>query len=266
MGKEFEGRRTTSPEKSQDKMPHGPDNRYFPWEYMHHGNSWECVPVLDEAGEETGNYEWLPVVKPFHWHPGVNGVKNGPKGSDSPDPDQARGKMAREGWHFIPWDAFPGGYIVEYDGQRGTVYADVWMAPYVHGHGPRAVVNWEREGPDCPAIAEDGISFNAWRRSLVTSGLVPEITRLAMARRIKIQENRLDRRIMQAANMPSARVQEKAAQAEEVLQAMKASAPEPVTRPQGRRRAGSAPAPNPAPSKGAGKSKKKTQASDEVAP
>ena len=195
----FEGKQTQEPKQSKELLPHGPDNVYFTWEYIHSPKSWEIVPVMDkETGEQAKDpngkniYEWLPVLKPFFHQPGLNGVKTGKKGTNKPDIRVALVKLQEEGWVRIPWESFPGGYIVEYEGMRGIVYGSVFAIPTVVGEGPRAVLQWDYDSPNSVAAKKD-VTYNDFRRSLVEKGVIPEITRSAIRWRLDLAKNRAKR-------------------------------------------------------------------------
>jgi hypothetical protein len=208
----FGGRQTSEPKGAIDKLPHGADNSYFPFEFVSHPNSWEVCPIVDDNGTPkigpvpTGEinedgapvtemaplYEWLPRLKKFFHMPGVNGVGTGKRGTNKPNLDRAILKLAKEGWTRIPWDAFPDGYIVEFDGARGTIYASVFMYPEVVGSGDRATLTWDWQHPKSIA-AKKAITYNDFRRSLVVRGTVPPLTRRTRNAVTDVAKNRAKR-------------------------------------------------------------------------
>jgi hypothetical protein len=96
----------------------------------------------------------------------------------------------------IPFDSYPGGYLVEYAtghaGQKAVVYADVWTEiqtiPGKGGKQTKHVFN----GANCPAHT-DGIPFDQWRASLVTRGIVEPPSQIAMDAAIGLQSARASR-------------------------------------------------------------------------
>ena len=202
---DFQGRQTTEPKAAQTLLPHGADNSYFAWEFVSHPNSWEVCAILNDDGrqktkevEEDGKtvralmFEWLPVLKKWFHMPGVNGVGTGRKGTKRPNLDRAILKLAKEGWTRVPWNAFPGGYIVEFDGQRGVIYASVFMYPSVVGDGDKATLQWDWDHPESVA-SKKAIGYNDFRRSLVTRGIIPTLTRRTRKRVVDVAKNRAKR-------------------------------------------------------------------------
>ena len=133
---------------------------------------------------------WLPILKTFQLKPGIHGVQMAPKGSKKPRTTNAIAFAKEEmGIEFVPWDAYPGGYLVEYEGMRGTVYADVWTEIALVKQGRRRTT-YHSFGPEgCPA-ASDGVSWNAWRQSLLKDDILAAPDRAGVRFAIKIQTAR----------------------------------------------------------------------------
>lgn len=199
----FNGRRAGQTAIRDDRMPHGPDLSYHPFTFMHHTNDqggWTLGKVKDAAGrpvlDENGNESWtvLPVLKPFYHRPGVAGVRTGARGSGRADIAVAMTRHLERGWVFLPWDAFPGGYVVEYEGVRGPVFLDVFTEPHrMNRSKPITICSYDT--PGCPAQEEEGISWDQWRASLVESGAIPGPSVHAIDRLIRVQTHRSERLI-----------------------------------------------------------------------
>lgn len=218
MAKQFQGTRTAKPQRISELMPHGPDNKYFPYYFVHPEHGWECKPhptwkapktppTLKGLDQETIDgaaawkvrpdhpWVWLPVLKTFQLKPGVHGVRMAPKGGRVPRTSQAIA-FAKEdmGVEFVPWEAYPDGYLVEYEGDRGIVYADVWTEISLVKKGQRRSTYHSFGTEGCPAI-KDGVPWDAWRLSLLTKGVLREPDRVGMRQALKIQSARAMRHI-----------------------------------------------------------------------
>lgn len=187
-------------------MPHGPDLRYYPFTYMHHTGDhggWSLGTVKDEHGrvavDDDGNEKWtlLPVLKPFMHRPGVAGVRTGARGTGRADIAVAMVKHREQGWVFLDWDTFPGGYVVEWEGVRGPVFLDVFTEPR-EVRRSKPVTLCEYNTPGCPAQVEESITWDQWRLSLVTEGHIPGPSSFAVERLIRLQGNRAERLIRDA--------------------------------------------------------------------
>jgi hypothetical protein len=117
--------------------------------FMHNPNGWEMLET------EEGGYEWLPRLKRFTLTPGVNGIAQDRRGGV--DYRNAKSRFEQRGWTFIMPEDVPGGYMVEYEGRWGKVYADKWSHPRPLGAGDNAKILWDH----------DAEGFNDFRRSLV---------------------------------------------------------------------------------------------------
>lgn len=200
----FEATRTEPGTEIDQRVPHHADNMYFAWLFMHSPEQgWEFCPLLDDKGkrvESNGAVVWevLPSLRRFKIKPGVRGVQTGKAQGDGPIWTGAKARLEGDGWLFIPHNAIaaakgkrgivafgakvPGGYLVRYDGKRGTIYADAWSRPV---SVPGGKIVWEY----------DQAGFNAFRRDLVKRGIIPAPTERAINVLIRRQEHRARRRI-----------------------------------------------------------------------
>lgn len=181
-----------------------------PFLFMHHPNQWECMVLDVEKGEAvpdratavpaedgtlTGDYVlWAPVLSVFSIDPGVGGVRAGPGGHLS-----ARASREAEGWRFVPpdadvWVSGPGGLELTqgYLRRRRTmggkwVHSDVWARPVVLGVGTQASVDWRTE--------YDVQGRDATRELWLSQGLLHALSPAAAAQRIKLQRQRVQRRV-----------------------------------------------------------------------
>lgn len=115
---------------------------------MHHPENWEIVET------PTGEYEWLPRLKPLYLQAGINGVRSVRGGGV--DDSAARLSYRDRGWTIIPRDL---GYVTKYPTARGQSSYLTWDTPHLMGR--KIVVRHDAEG------------YNTFRRSLVESGVIP---------------------------------------------------------------------------------------------
>jgi hypothetical protein len=167
---------------------------------MHNAYGWEMI-------ETDGEFEWLPLIKKFALRPGVNGVKQTRKGVDYLN---SKVTFEQNGWTFIMPEDVDGGYLVEYEGRWGKVYADKWSTPRSLGPGQNAKIIWDH----------DREAWNDFRRSLVPKLGPPDPSIIDM--KVTLQGKRARRRERET-HIPSvaADVKKQAAK----LDAMKASKP-----------------------------------------
>lgn len=181
-------------------VPHHTDNMYHPFMFMHHaGTAWECAVMLDKDGKRVEVngvpvYEILPSLRKFKIRPGVHGIRQGKHDGDGADWLGTRTRRESEGWVFIAPNALsgsvqafgepvPGGYVVQYNGQRGTIYADAWSAPVMRPGAKK--ITW---------IA-DNTGFAMFRRALIKQAIIAPPDRMVVDALIRVQEQRAGRRI-----------------------------------------------------------------------
>lgn len=145
MSKTFQSSPVTQT-KGTDLLNARPTPQFF---FMHNPNGWELVAT------EDGGFEWLPRLKRFSLTPGVNGIRQDRRGGV--DYGSTKASFERRGWTFIMPEDVPGGYMVEFEGRWGKVYADKWTHPRALGVGASAKIIWDR----------DDEAYNDFRRSLM---------------------------------------------------------------------------------------------------
>jgi hypothetical protein len=118
----------------------------------HHPERWDLAETLD------GGYELLPILTPFYLVPGLNGVRG--RAGGGVDYAETKGVYQDRGWIFLPTNVIEGGYLREFQAERGKVYADRWTTPRSLG-GTRRIV-WEK----------DTEGYNSFRRGLVEDGTI----------------------------------------------------------------------------------------------
>lgn len=201
-GKRTQGEGT----QRSDKLPHGPDNLYYPFLFKHQSialGGWEVAPVLDDRGRPLLNpdgdtaYCLIPRLHRFKIIPGIQGVQQGKNEEDGPDFTMAKGTQEQEGWQFLPVNVLPGfpafgekdpeggGYLSEYPAKRGTAYADVWTRPSVTGTGKKAKTKW----------SADEVGFQRFRMALVEHGIIALPDQEVIDTLIRMQEDRIHRNL-----------------------------------------------------------------------
>lgn len=148
MAKKFEATAIT-PRSKGDLLPTPPNDQFL---LTHHPERWQLVET------DEGGYEMLPILTKFLLRPGLNGVRARPSGGI--DYSETRGIYQDRGWIFLPTDIIKGGYLREYQGRGGKVYADRWTTPRSLGGGSRVVWDIDHKG------------YNAFRRGLVEDGTI----------------------------------------------------------------------------------------------
>lgn len=163
-----------------------PTRRTPPFFYIHHPGDWEFC-----------GGEWLPRVKRWSLHTGVNGIQSGKRGYL-----QAKTNLEADGWIVIGHDVpvcyhdedgelvDDTGYLCSLLGRGGQVHTDVWHKPSVIGMGRTASVDW-KEGYD-----REG--FNLWRKKLLEVGIIPAANPAALSQLVRVQERRTRRHAKQA--------------------------------------------------------------------
>ena len=200
---------------SDSRLPGRPRPRFV---FAHHPDSWEFV-----------NGEWLPRLKSIPLVPGVNGCRPGPNGHL-----QVIARLQSDRFTVLDEDmeirvtdpetgeiVTDSGYMVEWEGQKGAHYSDAWCSPMLYGAGNRLQIDWSTE--------YDRAGFDAWRSWLVESGAIKRPTTAAMARLIKIQEKRANRRIGESHD-GNPHVQAHVKREQDKLSDMKKAAPQPKKR------------------------------------
>ena len=195
MSKQFEGRAVT-PQTGGDRLYVRSTPQFI---YMHHPNQWDLLATAD-------GYELLPKLTKFQILPGLNGVKMRPGGGV--DYALAKSNYKEVGWLFVENDAIEGGYLREFDGVGGRVYQDRWTTPRRLGSGARSRVIWD--------IDLDG--YNAFRRGLVDSGVIPNPDPAALDFKIALLEKRSSRKLK---NSHVPKVAKEIAEVEEKIAAVK---------------------------------------------
>ena len=148
MAKKFEATAIT-PRSKGDLLPTPPNDQFL---LTHHPERWQLVET------DEGGYEMLPILTKILLRPGLNGVRARPSGGI--DYSETRGIYQDRGWIFLPTDIIKGGYLREYQGRGGKVYADRWTTPRSLGGGSRVVWDIDHKG------------YNAFRRGLVEDGTI----------------------------------------------------------------------------------------------
>lgn len=177
----YEGKRHTKEVENDNLVPHGDDMAYFPFVYVHHfEQGWEC-----KRGS-NGELALLPVVKKFPNHPGSNGVQTGKKGAKYPDSKGAKVLLMEQGFTILDPQTYPGGYIVEYEGERGAIYLDPWSVPFRNGQKGFVAFG----SAECIA-AEDGLLWTQWQEHLLEHGYIKPPEPRHYDYRARVQENRV---------------------------------------------------------------------------
>jgi len=171
MAKTFEGRSISSP--TENNKLFSPTTPQFL--YMHHPNTWDLVETAD-------GYEVLPILTKFQLVAGLNGVRLRPGGGV--DSTAARASFMDQGWVFIDNKAVDGGYLRQFDGMSGPIYADKWSSPRVIGNSARGRVVWDT----------DQVGYNDFRRSLLENGTIEAPDPSALDWKIELLEKRIDRK------------------------------------------------------------------------
>ena len=136
---------TDSRQREDAGIPVSPNAPFF---LLHHPNQWE---LIQEEGKEP---EWLPSFSTLKEIPGVQGVKQHPKGGA--DSRQARVDAMDRGFLVIDRDL---GYLTRWPCKGGGFYYDLIFT------NPKEVagrVLWKT----------DSLAFNEFKRSLVESGYI----------------------------------------------------------------------------------------------
>ena len=172
MAKTFEGR-AVKPKSTDDRL----NVRHAPsFIFMHHPNQWDLL-------ESSDGFELLPKLTKFQLIAGLNGVKSRPGGGV--DATVARVAMMDKGWVFVDSEkGGDGGYLREFDGIRGLVYADKWATPRRLGGGTMARVVWDH----------DTAGFDAFRRSLLEDGTIKNPDNSILDFMITLKEKRIQRK------------------------------------------------------------------------
>ena len=174
MSKKFKGRRVTPSAMSRADLL--PASVNWPFLFQHHPTSWE-FKVTDAKPEG----EWLPVLAEFLCQPGLNGCRR--RGKNGVDFTMAVAMREAQGWITIRDTHIDGGYMQEYDVPGGRHYTSIWADPQVIGAGSGAVVKW----------SFDHASFDAFRASLVTRGIVAPPAEPVLDKFRRIQRKRTER-------------------------------------------------------------------------
>ena len=137
--------RELTPASKGQRLPQMPNNMFqlIAW---HSPTDWELV------GDEL-----LPVIKFQPLAPGTNGVR-ARKEPDPPDPALLISALQRDG-NVVFTDLST--YNVEYDAAHGVAYFLRWDRVKIYDDG-----EWE--------VHHDAEGFDAWRRSLVDDGVIPQ--------------------------------------------------------------------------------------------
>ena len=161
-GQAFEGRR---PERSQAEQPKLPLDPVANFTFLYHPQRWDVAEVEEE-------FVLVPRLARFHHQAGVLGVSQ-VRGQVNGDEAAALAFRARKGFVRIDpdkevtaWGKTVQGYSVQYDGHRGPVHLTAWERPYMLGG--TLLVDHDDEG------------WNAWRRGLVTSKVIPSPDRMVV--------------------------------------------------------------------------------------
>ena len=134
---------TTASPDEQSGLPLRPNSPFF---WMHHERGWEVYQ--DDEGAEI-----LPVFSQLAEIPGVQGVRDTPRG---PDSSHARVAMQDNGYTIIGRDR---GYITRYKTKSGGwYYESIFATPKILGNR----VIWKT----------DFKNYNNFRRSLIEDGVI----------------------------------------------------------------------------------------------
>jgi hypothetical protein len=121
--------------------------------------------------ETSHGYEVLPQLGKLKLDPGCNGVTN------SGNYDAALTHATRGGWTVLEHDCVPGGYVRQYDTEKGLLHLSVWEHPKMSGGRPiiatdeaghHAFLRWvaaEVLPPPDPELLERIRSIQAARRA-----------------------------------------------------------------------------------------------------
>jgi len=128
-GTNIAGRRPEPPPSSAPVLRMDPRANFV---LLHHPHRLDVVFIDDEPVV-------VPMLRRFHFEPGVSGVEQ-IRGRSDGNPSRAIATLVDKGWTQLDpgmtvtaWEKSEEGYVRVYDGHRGPVHLDVWTRPYVLG-------------------------------------------------------------------------------------------------------------------------------------
>ena len=160
-----------------DRLPGRPNHKFV---YAHSPTSWEYDAELG----------YLPRLSKIPLRPGINGCRRGRNGHLP-----VLSKLRAEGWTIIDENGpvkrcndagevvDDTGYLMAWEGRKGTIYADVWSTPSVYGNTIDWASQYDREG------------FRHYRAFLRDSGAIPKAAPGVLAHIVKVQTRRANRRV-----------------------------------------------------------------------
>lgn len=160
--------------------------------------------------------QWLPQLGKLKLEPGIGGIDG------RMNEGTARENARQIGWQIIDQDAIGEEYVVRYEVRGGFAHIAKWCTvKHMPGNMPASVK------PDTAA-------FNAWRRSLIDRGIIPDIDEDVKAGFIEMKAAEVERLRNRAEHDPI--VADRLAAHEAHLAAMRGEAPKPKPKPRRRRK------------------------------